>query len=108
MLGELDAPGVPGQEHRRRYPERVGQPLGRTELTPVAAPLERDFAADAYQEHDLVFCDQLGPHIHPQRGYEVVWGASQAGGHATGTLPALRHTAATLALTSAVPGAHRG
>ena len=29
--------------------------------------LERDFAADAYQDHDLVFADALGGPIHPQR-----------------------------------------
>lgn len=29
--------------------------------------LERDFAGDAYQDRDLVFCDALGGFIHPQR-----------------------------------------
>ena len=29
--------------------------------------LERDFAGDAYGDQDLVFCDELGAPIHPQR-----------------------------------------
>jgi integrase len=65
--------------------------------------LERDFAADVYEDRDLVFCDALGGPIHPQR--LTAWFAEhrKAAGIITGTLHILRHTAATLALTSGVP-----
>jgi integrase len=65
--------------------------------------LERDFAADAYQDADLVFCDELGGSIHPQRLTERFAKRRKAAGIPTGTLHVLRHTAATLALTAGVP-----
>ena len=42
--------------------------------------LERDFAGDAYVDQDLVFGDQLGGPIHPQR-YRAVPRAPQGGRH---------------------------
>ena len=65
--------------------------------------LERDFAGPAYVDADLVFCDELGGSIHPQR--LTAWFGEQrkAAGIPTGTLHTLRHTAATLALTEGVP-----
>ena len=65
--------------------------------------LERDFAGDAYQDGDLVFCDALGGHIHPQRLTQWFSDQREAAGIPTGTLHTLRHTAATLALTAGVP-----
>jgi integrase len=65
--------------------------------------LERGFAADAYQDGDLVFCDELGGPVHPQRLTEWFTGHRKAAGIPTGTLHTLRHTAATLALTAGVP-----
>jgi integrase len=65
--------------------------------------LERDFAGDAYQDNDLVFCDELGGPIYPQRLGEWFVERRMAAGIPTGTLHTLRHTAATLALTSGVP-----
>jgi Bifunctional DNA primase/polymerase, N-terminal/Phage integrase family len=51
----------------------------------------------------LVFCDELGSSIHPQR--LAAWFGQQrkAAGIPAGTLHILRHTAATLALTEGVP-----
>ena len=65
--------------------------------------LERAFAADAYADADLVFADELGGAIHPQRLTEWFGNHRRAAGIATGTLHVLRHTAATLALTAGVP-----
>jgi integrase len=65
--------------------------------------LERDFAADAYRDQDLVFADELGGLIHPQRLTQWFGEHCKAAGIPTGTLHVLRHTAATLALTSGVP-----
>ena len=65
--------------------------------------LERDFAGDAYRDSDLVFCDPLGCPFYPQRLSEWFGQHRKAAGIPVGTLHTLRHTAATLALTSGVP-----
>ena len=65
--------------------------------------LERDFAGDAYQDGDLVFCDELGGPIHPDHLSAWFVKCRREAGVPTGTLHTLRHTAATLALTSGVP-----
>jgi integrase len=64
---------------------------------------ERDFAGDGYDDRDLVFADALGGAIHPQRLTQWFSEHRKAAGIPTGTLHTLRHTAATLALTSGVP-----
>jgi integrase len=64
---------------------------------------ERVFAADAYLDQDLVFADELGGPIHPQRLTERFGELRKVSGLPTGTLHVLRHTAATLALTSGIP-----
>jgi integrase len=65
--------------------------------------LERDFAADAYQDHDLVFCDELGVPLRPNWLTERFREQRDAARMAVGTLHVLRHTSATLALTAGVP-----
>ena len=65
--------------------------------------LERAFAGDAYQDGDLVFADELGGPIHPQRLTARFAEHRAAAGIRAGTLHVLRHTGATLALTSGVP-----
>jgi integrase len=65
--------------------------------------LERDFAADAYRDQDLVFCDQLGGPIRPESLSRTYTRLRKAAGVPTGVLHTLRHTAATLMLTSGVP-----
>ena len=65
--------------------------------------LERDFAGPAYTDQDLVFADQLGGPIHPQRLTEWFSEHRKAAGLPTGSLHVLRHTCATLALTAGVP-----
>jgi integrase len=65
--------------------------------------LERDFAADAYRDGDLVFADPLGGPIRPETLSRLFTRYRKAAGVPTGTLHTLRHTAATLMLTSGVP-----
>lgn len=65
--------------------------------------LERDLAGPAYTDSDLVFCDELGALIHPQRLTEWFSRHRKAAGLSVGSLHILRHTAATLALTADPP-----
>jgi hypothetical protein len=58
--------------------------------------LERAFADDAYTDSDLVFCDELGGTIYPQRLGETFLRQRKAAGLTTGTLHIQRHTHATL------------
>ena len=64
--------------------------------------LERDFAGNAYDDQDLVFCDELGRPYHPQRLTEWFSRHRKTAG-LTGSLHILRHTAITLMLTSGIP-----
>jgi integrase len=54
--------------------------------------LERDLAGDAYEDGDLVFCNELGSPIHPQRLTEWFSKLRKAAGIPTGGLHVLRHT----------------
>jgi integrase len=65
--------------------------------------LERDFAGPAYIDRDMVFADELGGPIHPNRLSVSFSKHRKAAGIPTGSLHVLRHTAITLALTSGVP-----
>lgn len=65
--------------------------------------LERDLAGPAYQDHDLAFCDALGRPIYPTRLTEAFLRHRKAAGIPVGTLHVLRHTSATLALTTTPP-----
>jgi integrase len=65
--------------------------------------LERDFAGDAYEDQDLSFCHELGAPIHPATLSRAFACHRKAAGIPTGTLHTLRHTAATIMLTSGVP-----
>jgi integrase len=65
--------------------------------------LERAFAGDAYVDSDLVFADELGGPIHPQRLTEWFGKQRKVAGLTTGTLHVLRHTHATHLLTGGVP-----
>ncbi len=65
--------------------------------------LERALAGDAYRDGDLVFCDELGGPIRPERLTEWFGRDRKAAGIPSGTLHTLRHTSATLALTAGVP-----
>jgi integrase len=65
--------------------------------------LERDFAGDAYQDQDLVFCDPLGGPIRPETLSRMFTRHRERAGIPTGTLHVLRHSVASLMLTSGVP-----
>lgn len=61
---------------------------------------ERDLAGAAYEDGDLVFCDELG---RPHRPKWLTPTLRKAAGIPSGSLHVLRHTAATLALTADPP-----
>jgi integrase len=65
--------------------------------------LERAIAGEAYSDHDLVFCNELGQPISPHRITESFRKHRDAAGIPTGTAHTLRHTMATTALTEGVP-----
>jgi integrase len=81
-------PSLPGETHqvdtlkRHRDAQRV----------------ERALAGDAYHDDDLVFCDELGRPIPPDRISERFLTHRTAAGLAVGSMHILRHTAATLML----------
>jgi integrase len=95
--------GPPKSTRSRRTvaldPETVEVLRGHRE----AQLLERAYAGAAYDDRDLVFADELGGPLHPQRLTEWFGQARKAAGIPSGTLHVLRHTAATLALTEGVP-----
>ena len=65
--------------------------------------LERGLAGEAYDDRDLVFCNQLGGAIQPPGAYGHLRVPPQSCRHPDRTLHILRHTAATIALTEGVP-----
>jgi integrase len=65
--------------------------------------LERGLAGEAYEDHDLVFADELGRLIRPTGLSRTFVKLRKAAGIPTGSLHILRHTSATIALTEGVP-----
>ena len=63
---------------------------------------ERVLAGDAWQDEDLVFCDELGGPLHPDRFTRTFQSAARRAGVPRIRLHDLRHTWATLALTAGV------
>ena len=68
-----------------------------------AASERLETAVPDHGQVTYVFCDELGGPIHPQRLTEWFRKQRKAAGIPSGSLHVLRHTAATLALTSGVP-----
>jgi hypothetical protein len=64
--------------------------------------LERAVAGPAYGDLDLVFANELGAPIHPQRLRSCLASSRSAAGIPPGSLHVLRHAAATLALDAGV------
>ncbi len=64
---------------------------------------ERDLAADAYDDRDLIFCDELGRPINPQRLTEKFGAARKAADIRPGRLHDVRHSHASHLLTRGVP-----
>jgi integrase len=64
---------------------------------------EKDNAAELYQDEDLLFADELGRPINPQRITEAFAKHRVAAGIRPGRLHDLRHTHATHLLTRGVP-----
>lgn len=68
-----------------------------------AQEVERSLAGDAYEDHDLVFADELGRPIYPQRITEAFGALRKEAGTRRGRLHDLRHSQATHLLTAGVP-----
>lgn len=64
--------------------------------------LERALMADAYDDHDLVFCREDGTPLHPDAFSDAFWRHSKAAGLPRIRFHDLRHTHATLALAAGV------
>ena len=69
----------------------------------AAQRLERDLAGPAYEDNDLIFCDELGRCLRPSRISEAFSRLRKEAGIPVGSIHVLRHTAATLALTAKPP-----
>jgi len=95
--------GAPKSKRSRRTVALDAGTVGVLSAHREAQLLERAFAGDAYHDRDLVFCDELGGSIYPQRLGEAFVAHRKAAGLSVGTLHVLRHTHATLALTNGVP-----
>jgi integrase len=65
--------------------------------------LERDLAGPAYEDHDLVFCDELGRPLYPGTVSRTFVRHRTAAKVPVGSIHVLRHTAATIALTASPP-----
>jgi integrase len=65
--------------------------------------LERELAGPAYDDGDLVFCNELGRPINPELLTHWFAKHRKAAGIPSGSLHVLRHTSATLALTATPP-----
>jgi len=95
--------GPPKSKRSRRTIALDAETVEALKAHREAQLLERSFAGDAYVDHDLVFADELGRPIYPQRLTEAFTRERKAAGLLAGTLHILRHTHATLALTNGVP-----
>jgi integrase len=95
--------GPPKSSRSRRTVALDAETVGVLRDHREAQLLEGDFAGGAYVDADLVFANEFGRPIHPQRLTERFGKLRKAAGLPTGTLHILRHTAATLALTEGVP-----
>lgn len=95
--------GPPKSERSRRTIALDSETADTLRAHQDAQLLERDFAGGAYQDRDLVFADQLGAPIRPNRLTNLFAAHRKAAGIPTGTLHTLRHTAATLMLTNGIP-----
>lgn len=81
----------------------MGTIHGDTTQRSPAQLLERQLAGDAYTDRDLVFADELGGPVAPHQLTKWFREHREAARLPTGTLHTLRHTHATLALTSGIP-----
>jgi len=65
--------------------------------------LERDLAGPAYQDRDLIFCNELGQPIRPTKLGDRFVQLRKGAGLPMGSLHTLRHTHITIALTEGIP-----
>jgi integrase len=77
--------------------------IGELERHRETQTVERALAGTAYQDGDLVFCNEVGAFIHPQKLTAAFTRLRKAAKIPMGTLHLLRHTHTTLALLEGVP-----
>jgi integrase len=95
--------GPPKSKRSRRTVALDEQTVEALRNHRAAQLVERALAGDAYSDQDLVFCDELGAPIHPQRLTETFAAHRKSAGLAVGTPHTLRHTHTTHLLTNKVP-----
>lgn len=95
--------GPPKSERSQRTIQLDAETVAALKRHRDAQRVERALAGDAYQDGDLVFCDELGRPIAPPWLSARFLTHRDAAGIRVGTLHILRHTAATLMLTNGVP-----
>jgi len=95
--------GPPKTERSRRTIKLDSETVDVLKQHRQAQELERALAGDAYEDGDLVFCNELGAPIHPQTLTEAFARHSKPAKLAEVTLHGLRHTHATHLLTESVP-----
>jgi integrase len=65
--------------------------------------LERDVVGPAYRDHDLIFCREDGGPIHPASATRACGRLRRRADIPSGGMHTLRHSAATIMLTSGIP-----
>ena len=95
--------GPPKSARSRRTIALDPETVATLERHRDAQLLEQAFAGEAYEQGDLVFCNELGRPIYPGDLTARFRRLRKASGLSSGSLHVLRHTAATLMLLEGIP-----
>lgn len=95
--------GPPKSARSRRTIALDPETVATLERHRGAQLLEQAFAGEAYEQGDLVFCNELGRPIYPGDLTARFRKLRKASGLPSGSLHVLRHTAATLMLLEGIP-----
>jgi len=95
--------GSPKSKKSRRTVDLDGPTVAALRRHRDVQLLERDLAGDAYEDHDLVFANEIGKPIDPQRATDWFRRHRKAAGLSVGSLHTLRHTHITELILEGVP-----